>query len=93
MTFNEEKKANISILKSKLFRTPNPQCKICTTNSKRSEAKTSKIDEICPKCGLDTRFTNNIMVLKQKFFNVTDYLVFSIHQLTNSIFLRSRANT
>ena len=64
MTFDEEKKANVSLLKSKLFPAPSQHCNICMSKSGGlSATKHSKVEDVCPKCGLDIRFSKNIMVM------------------------------
>ncbi len=64
MTFDEEKKANVSLFKSKLFPAPSQDCSICMSKSGGlSATKHSKVEDFCPKCGLDIRFSKNIMVM------------------------------
>ena len=64
MTFNGEKKANVSMLKANLLRKSSKMCNICMDKRGYSpdEKCPRETDEICQKCGLDTRFTNKLMV-------------------------------
>jgi hypothetical protein len=65
MTFNGENKANVSILKANLLRKSSEMCQICMDKGggySPDEKFPRQTNEICQKCGLDTRFTNKLMV-------------------------------
>ena len=65
MTFNGENKANVSILKANLLRKSSEMCQICKGKGggySPDEKFPRQTNEICQKCGLDTRFTNKLMV-------------------------------
>jgi hypothetical protein len=86
MTFNEEKKANVSILKANLLRKSSKMCKICM--DKRGYSPDEKFprqrNEICQKCGLDTRFTNKLMVNLKKI-NLSGYIMVNILHIKVSL--------
>ena len=66
MKFHDDNTNTIRLLKARLFPPSSKHCQICDkwTYSEKMDVQDDEVS--CQKCGLDSRFSNNIMVNKMK---------------------------